>query len=80
MIAEIFPDAVVVPNLGLGGTDARHFYGLTDSVYRLSPYRLGREALVLAHGTNERISVEVLGGAVPFFERLIRRSAGLEGR
>jgi carboxypeptidase PM20D1 len=77
-IAEIFPDAVVVPNLSLGGTDARHFYGLTDSVYRLSPFRLGREALVLTHGTNERLAVEVLGGAVAFFERLIRNSAGPE--
>lgn len=75
-LAEVFPDALVVPNLGLGGTDARHFHPLTDSVYRFSPYHLGREALELSHGTNERIPVEALGEAVHFFEQLIRNSTG----
>jgi carboxypeptidase PM20D1 len=75
-IGEVFGDVVVLPNLGLGGTDARHFYPLTDAVYRLSPYRLGREALKLTHGTDERIAVDALPGAVQFFERLIRNTAG----
>jgi carboxypeptidase PM20D1 len=74
-IGEIFPDSIVVPNLGLGGTDARHFYPLTRSVYRLTPFRLGRDALRVIHGTNERVPVDALADGVRFFERMIRNSA-----
>src|SRR5690606_14870559 len=34
------PDAVVAPNLVLGGTDARWFHALSEHVYRFSPLRL----------------------------------------
>ena len=69
------PNAIVVPYLVLGGTDARHYARLSDNVYRFSPYRMGTEALELAHGTNERIGVAEYGDLVRFFIQLIRNSA-----
>ncbi len=75
-IREVFPGTIVAPYLVLGGTDARHYTGLSDSVYRFGPWIYGRDAMRRAHGTDERISVEGLGDAVRFYRRLIRSSAG----
>jgi carboxypeptidase PM20D1 len=75
-VAEVFPDVVLVPVLSVGGTDARHFYGLADSVYRLTPLLLSRETLQRAHGVNERVPVAALADAVRFYARLLRNSAG----
>lgn len=76
-VRSVFPEAVVTPFLVLGGTDGRHYYAITDSVYRFSPFRLGREALRLVHGTDERVSAENLANGVRFFETLLRRGAGV---
>ena len=61
----------MVPYLVMGGTDARHYAGLSDNVYRFGGFRLGTEALRLAHGTNERVSLENLANAVRFYRQLI---------
>ena len=75
-IRSLFPNAIVVPYLVLGGTDARHYARLSDNVYRFSPYRMGTEALELAHGTNERIEVANLKRGVRFYRQLLLDSAG----
>jgi carboxypeptidase PM20D1 len=77
-IREVFPGVAVVPYLMLGGSDARHYQGLTRSVHRFGPYVFGREALKLTHGTDERIRVSELVGAVRFYVRLVRNTAGGE--
>ena len=66
----------MVPYLVVGGTDARHYHRVSENVYRFSPFSLGQDALRLAHGTNERISQENLGGAVRFYVRLLENAAG----
>ena len=71
-IQAVHPDAIVAPYLVLGGTDARHYAILTHNVYRFGGFRLGTEALRLAHGTNERVSLENLAHAVRFYRALIR--------
>jgi carboxypeptidase PM20D1 len=73
---EIFPDAVAVPYLVLGGTDARHYVELTPRIYRFGPFEYGRDALIRAHGTDERIAVENLVSGVRFYRRLVELSAG----
>lgn len=73
---EIFPDSVAVPFLVLGGTDARHYVGLTPRLYRFTPFEFGRDGLERAHGTDERISVENLVSGVRFYRRLLERTAG----
>jgi carboxypeptidase PM20D1 len=73
---EIFPGAVAVPFLVLGGTDARHYVELTQRIYRFGPFAYARDALVRAHGTDERIAVANLVSGVRFYRRLVERSAG----
>ena len=40
MGAQVAPDAAFAPYLTLGGTDSRHYTGLTPSVYRFSASRI----------------------------------------
>ena len=74
-IREITPDAIVVPYLVIGGTDSRHFTGLSQNVFRYSAVRLSVGALKLAHGTDERIAVASLPDLVKFYARLIENVA-----
>jgi carboxypeptidase PM20D1 len=70
-IREIFPDAVVSPYLLPGGTDSRHFTPMTPNVFRFSAIRVGSDDLRRAHGTDERLPIEVLSSMVAFYERLL---------
>lgn len=70
-ILATFPDAIVAPNLVVGGTDARHFEIVTDNIYRFIPIILGPDDRARFHGTNERVTVENMGQAVQFYMRLI---------
>ena len=70
-IRQIFPEAVVAPYLLPGGTDSRHFTALTPEVYRFGALRVGSDDLRRAHGTDERISVEVLAKMVAFYQRFL---------
>lgn len=69
------PDAVVAPNLVLGGTDARWFHALSEHVYRFSPLRLRPDDLQRIHGTDERIAVDHYLDAIRFYVRLLRDDA-----
>ena len=73
-IAARFPGVVVAPYLVLGRTDARHYEAISENVYRFLPLRLDAEARGRLHGTDERVGVEVLAGAVGFYRELIRRA------
>jgi carboxypeptidase PM20D1 len=75
-VGEIFPEAIVAPYLVVGGTDARHFQPLSRDVYRFGPFEYGADALELAHGTDERISIENLARGMRFYRRFIQNSAG----
>ena len=75
-IRSVFPSAIVTPYLVVGGTDSRHYYRISDNVYRFGPFILGRETMRLAHGTNERISVDNLVNAVRFYRQLLITSVG----
>lgn len=68
---------VVAPYLVMGGTDAKHYAGRSDAVFRFLAAPVGPDALALAHGTNERMSVDGLVQTIRFFEQLIRNSDAL---
>lgn len=72
VIAQSFPDAVLAPFLVLGGTDARHFENISDSVYRFSPMKVSEEDQARAHGTDERIGTENLDEIIDFYRLLIK--------
>ncbi|MDF1565997.1 MAG: M20/M25/M40 family metallo-hydrolase [Deltaproteobacteria bacterium] len=75
-IAAAFPDALIAPSLVLGATDARHYTGLSRSVYRFGPWRLDPEALETIHGHDERVPLAHYGEAIRFYGTLVQAAAG----
>lgn len=72
-IRSVFPEAVVVPGLIGGGTDARYFYGVSDDVYRFYPIRIGPDSMTRFHGIDEKISKENYKEMITFTYNLIKR-------
>jgi carboxypeptidase PM20D1 len=75
-IRQVFDGVVVAPFLVLGATDARYYAGLSDSVYRFSPYQVTSVDIGRVHGIDERLSVEGMGKMVAFFVHLMRAWSG----
>ncbi|MBC2839813.1 M20 family peptidase [Robiginitalea sp. SC105] len=71
-IRGLFPDAVVVPGLVGGGTDARYFYDVSEDVYRFYPMRLHESNFGRFHGIDEKISKENYAEIIGFTYHLIR--------
>ncbi len=71
-IRSVFPDAVVVPGLVGGGTDARYFYDVSDDVYRFYPVRINTENLTGFHGIDEKISKTNYKEIIEFTYNLIK--------
>jgi carboxypeptidase PM20D1 len=65
----------VAPSQVTGATDARHYAGLSDNIYRFAPFVVRPEDLKRIHGTDERISVEHYAQCVRFYHQLIINSA-----
>lgn len=73
-VGQLFPEAVPVPFLMIGGTDTRHYEGLTRNVYRFNPIVATTELVSGAHGTNERVRADDFVRAARFFAQLIRNA------
>ena len=73
-IEELFPETLIAPFLVVGGTDSKHFTGLSDSVYRFGPLRVGKDDQERAHGTNERITIENFKECIEFYKQMIKNS------
>jgi carboxypeptidase PM20D1 len=74
-VREVFPGTVVTPGLMVGGTDSRHFSGISDQIFKFSPVRAKSEDLARFHGTNERISLDNLAELIRFYHRLLTMGA-----
>jgi carboxypeptidase PM20D1 len=70
-IAWQWPEAIVSPSLVVAATDARHYTGLTDRVYRFAPMRLTDADRRRLHGTDERVAVADVARAVRFYQALL---------
>ncbi len=73
-IRQLYPDAIVAPNLVLGGTDARNYIGISTNIYRFSPFTLTKEDLPRIHGIDERIAIEDYKKSIAFYYQLIKNS------
>jgi carboxypeptidase PM20D1 len=73
-IRQVVPDerVVVAPFLVPGGTDAKYYSGRSRNVLRFLPAVLSPEAMELAHGTNERMSVDGFLTSIRYFRQLLR--------
>jgi carboxypeptidase PM20D1 len=60
----------------VGATDARHYAGICDQVFRFQPVVLDPQDLPRFHGVDERVSVENLERAVRVYARLLENAAG----
>jgi carboxypeptidase PM20D1 len=74
-IKDICPDAVTLPYLVVGMTDARHYTRICDSVYRFCPMRVSRADQDLPHGTDERLSISSFTEMIEFYQRLVKNSS-----
>jgi carboxypeptidase PM20D1 len=76
-IAEVFPEAIVVPGLCLAATDSHHFQAIAADTYRFLPIRVSADDLERIHGVDERIAVKSYSEMIGFFAHLIKNlSAG----
>lgn len=73
-VAQVFPTAIPVPFLMIGGTDTRHYEGLTRNIYRFNPVVATPELVAGAHGTDERVRTDDVVRAARFFAQLIRNA------
>ncbi len=71
-VHAVFPDAVVTPNLVVGGTDGRYYYAVSEAVYRFVPFYINPESIHIFHGINERVPIKVVNKAVTFYTELIK--------
>jgi len=62
---------IVAPYLVTGGTDAKHYTGLSDSIYRFAFNRFTPETLERMHGVNEQIKVSDYLDVVRFFREVM---------
>jgi carboxypeptidase PM20D1 len=63
-----FDDPVVAPFLMIGGTDSRHFYGVTPNIYKFSPMidPIG------FHGVDEQLNISDYQKTLGFYHDFIR--------
>lgn len=75
ILRELDPEAVTIPFLQIGGTDARHFARLGIQMYGFVPLQLPQEFdfLSLVHAADERVPVDALRfGAEAMARALVR--------
>ncbi|MCR4593570.1 MAG: M20/M25/M40 family metallo-hydrolase [Clostridiales bacterium] len=63
---------LVAPFLVMGGTDAYNYEPVCENIYRFSPFVADTKLLLCTHGTNERLPVGSMEGALVFFKRYVR--------
>jgi carboxypeptidase PM20D1 len=68
----------VAPYLTLGGTDARHYTGLSPNVYRFLFAVMADNDLARIHGTDERLSVSGYRSMIMFYTNLLINLEQLE--
>lgn len=73
---ELNPGCIVVPGISGGGTDARNYYPICDSVYRYSGFPQGSSGG--AHNFDEYVKVEGCHKGPEFFYKFILKYGSFE--
>ena len=69
-IDEVFNGYIVAPYPFIAASDAKHYYRLTNNVYRFTPFEKTVEDANRIHGLNERQDIAQLAQGTQFFKRL----------
>lgn len=64
---------LVAPFLVMGGTDAYNYELVCENIYRFAPFVVDTKLLLCTHGTNERLPISAVEGALTFFKRYVKR-------
>lgn len=74
-IRRLDDNVLVTPYIVIGATDARHFQGLSDNIYRFMMVSLNADTLKRFHGLNEQIAVEDYLNAIQFYYAMLEQTA-----
>jgi carboxypeptidase PM20D1 len=72
-VKSFFPNAILASYLVMGGTDSRHFYGVSENVYRFTPLSVGNDEKNTMHNINESVSADGYLKMIDFFASFIRK-------
>jgi len=75
-IAEVFPEAVPVPILLPGMSDARHYGSVSNNIFRFGPQRVNHDDRARAHGTDERVGVDNYREFIAFYRNILLNAGG----
>lgn len=64
---------LVVPFLVMGGTDSYNYEVVCENIYRFAPFVADTRLLLCTHGTNERLPLSSVEGALTFFKRYVKK-------
>ena len=73
-IEEVYPRVPIVPFILNGGTDSKHFQGLSNEIIRFSPMYASPEQGKGVHGDNEYVYIEALKKAAYCYYVFINKS------
>jgi carboxypeptidase PM20D1 len=71
-ISEVYGGYVTAPFLFIAATDSKHYYPLTNNVYRFTPFEKTEDDASRIHGINERQDINALAMGVEFYIRLYK--------
>ncbi|WP_286261100.1 M20 family peptidase [Thalassotalea atypica] len=74
-IREFDKNVLVAPYMVQGGTDAKYFYRVSDSIYRFMRVKVDNELLSGMHGIDERIPTDDYIKGIQLFHELIYKTA-----
>lgn len=63
---------LVAPFLVMGATDAYNYENVCENIYRFAPFVVDTKLLLCTHGTDERLPLSAVHGALTFFKRYIK--------
>jgi len=75
-LTDSFDKIAAVPGIIADNSSLNAYQQYTEGIYRITPFVLTEDEISTIHSTNERISIEELGKAVIFYEKLIEKVAG----
>lgn len=71
-IKQVYPEALVAPNMVIAASDSRKYIGVSKNIYNFAPIIVTPEDLSRTHGLNERNRIEDFKQGIGFYYLLIK--------
>lgn len=72
-VRATYGDVLVIPYVNNGGTDSRNYAGISDGVYRFSPFHMTLAERQTIHAIDERLRLSSFYSGCEFYHRLLVR-------